>query len=115
MNRPNIVQQAVDFILTQKIETLANLSGAKIAGVLGVNTYYLAQKFKDHQNITLHRFILREKLHRAAFLLEKKQDLTIVDLAAKLGFSKPGHFEMEFNRYFAIEPAQYRNLKTRVI
>jgi AraC-like DNA-binding protein len=115
MNRRNIAQQAVDFILTRKLEELADLTGAKIAGALGVKTDYLTQKFKDRQHITLHGFILREKLHRAAFVLGKKQDLTIVDLASKLGFSKPGHFDMAFNRYFAIEPDQYRNLKTGVL
>lgn len=113
MSHSKIAVQAAEFIFTRKIEELAGLTRAKIARALKIDANDLANKFKNHHHITLPRFILREKLHRAALLLEKKQDLTIDDLATKLGFSKPDHFNMEFNRYFAIEPAQYRNLKTR--
>lgn len=115
MNRNNIAEQAVDFILTRKIEELAHLTRAKIARALSVNANDLARQFKNRHHMTLHGFILREKLHRAAFLLEKKHELTIDDLAAKLGFSKPEHFNKEFNRYFAAEPTQYRNMKTSAI
>lgn len=115
MSYHNIAEQAIDFILTRKIEELADLTRAKIARALSVNANDLAHKFKNHQHITLRKFILREKLHRAAFLLEKKQELTINDLAAKLGFSKLEHFDKEFMRYFAAEPIQYRNMKTRTI
>ncbi|HLP47127.1 MAG TPA: helix-turn-helix domain-containing protein, partial [Candidatus Kapabacteria bacterium] len=99
-----LVDRAVEFILTRNIDELGALTEEKIAGNLKVQTSYLSETFKNEQNIALKRFITREKIHRAIFILEKNQELSIEEISNKLGFPGSDDFVMEFQEYLAIDP-----------
>ena len=111
MKESNLTDRAVNIILTCKNAEIATLTGVKIAGILDANASYLLRKFKKDQNISLPSFILREKMHRAAFILESDNKIPIEELASRLGFPKTRRFIEEFSRYFAITPIRYRELK----
>lgn len=107
-------QQVVEYILTRDMEELATLSGVKIAKALHRNRSYLSRKFKLDQNIGIHQFILREKMHRTVFVLEKDNDISITELSRRLGFLSVERFVREFIKYLAIDPRKYRELKSRI-
>jgi AraC-like DNA-binding protein len=107
-------QQVVEYILTRDMEELSTLSGEKIARALHRNRTYLYRRFKLDQNIGVHQFILREKMHRTVFVLEKDNDISITELSRRLGFLSVERFAREFIKYLAIDPRKYRELKTRI-
>jgi AraC-like DNA-binding protein len=107
-------QQVVEYILTRDIEELATLSTEKIAKTLHRNRAYLHRKFKSDQKISIHQFILREKMHRTVFVLEKNKEISIAELSRRLGFLSVERFVREFIKYLAVDPLRYRELKSRI-
>lgn len=107
-----LIDKAVEFILTRNINELATLTEKKIAENLKVKPSYLQESFKTEQNIALERFITREKIHRAVFILEKNQLLSVEEISGKLGFPRSDDFITEFREYLAIDPHKYKELMT---
>jgi AraC-like DNA-binding protein len=106
-----LADRAVEFILTRNIEQLGNLTEEEIAETLKVKPSYLLKTFRTQQNIALKRFITREKIHRAIFILDKNQAISVDELSHKLGFHKTAEFSLEFQSYLAIDPYRYRELR----
>jgi AraC-like DNA-binding protein len=101
---------AAEFILTRKTEELASLTGQKIAETLGLDLNRLLETFAAHQHINLEQFITREKLHRSVFILDEDGEISIDDLAKKLGFRETRQFAREFENYLLIPPRRYREI-----
>ena len=106
-----ISDKAVEYILTLKLEQLRDLKVGKIAEDIDTNRSYLSRRFKIDQKISLSDFILREKIHRAIFILEKNQKKSIPELSMELGFLKVEDFAVEFERCMAIKPERYKYIK----
>lgn len=106
-----VPDQAVEFILMRKLEELGRLTENNIAQAIGVNISYLLRKFERKHRIALNDFIIREKIHTALFILEKHQEVSLVELAQKLGFLRMNQFIEAFKNYIGIEPTHYRELK----
>lgn len=107
-------QQVVEYILTRDMEELATLSVEKIAKIVHRNRAYLYRKFKSDQKISIRQFILREKMHRTVFILEKDNEISITELSRRLGFLSVERFAREFIKYLAIDPRKYRELKSNI-
>ncbi len=101
---------AAEFVLTRKTEELASLTGQKIAEALGLDPTRLLESFAAHQHINLEQFITREKLHRSVFILDEDSEISIDDLAKKLGFRETRQFAREFENYLLIPPRRYREI-----
>jgi len=108
VKKRKISDLAVEFILKQSEEELQKLSAAKIARFLGVSKAYLSQEFKKDQKISCPDFIVREKLHRAFFVLNMNREKSIDKLAKELGFPTTDDFTIEFEKYHAITPERYK-------
>ncbi|MDQ1350043.1 MAG: Helix-turn-helix protein [Acidobacteriota bacterium] len=106
-----LADRAVEFILTRGIEELAALTEEEIAEKLNVKPSYLLKTFSMQQSLTLKRFITREKIHRAVFIMEKNQAISVEELSNKLGFPRSDDFIMEFQDYLAIDPHRYKELR----
>lgn len=114
MKKRKISEQAVDFILTRRNEELKSIKVEEIARILKANRSYLSRSFKVDQSISLTRFILREKIHRAIFLIENGYEKTMAQLSTDLGFFKLDNFVNEFRHHLAIDPDRYRELRRKV-
>lgn len=108
---PCASHRAVEFILSRKLEDLGSLTEASIAQCIGVSISYLLRKFKEEHKITLCGFITREKIHTAISILEKHQEVSVDELAVKLGFLKVSRFIRAFRNYVGVDPLTYRKLK----
>lgn len=106
-----ISEQAIVFILTRNNEELKNLTDVEIAKNIGVNSSFLSNRFKKDQKISLSDFILREKLYRAYFILRKDDEKPIDELSRELGFSNVEDFDSEFEKFFAISPKVYKEIR----
>ncbi len=111
MKKKKLSHLAVEFILSRNIEELASLTQDTLVHHLEVSLSQLLPEFQKDQKITLTRFIIREKMHRAALFLETADSPSIDNLAQLLGFASTPDFCQEFQGYLAIEPEKYWALK----
>jgi AraC-like DNA-binding protein len=109
----HLCDRVVEYILTRDNEELGVLTEERIAEVLDIGPSELARKFAKHQRIALNRFLVRERIHRAVFILEKDRSIQVAALSEKLGFSRSDEFVMEFKNYLAVHPNKYRELMER--
>ncbi len=69
----------------------------------------LFNKIKGITGLTPNDFILNIKMKKAASLLKNNPDMTVAEIAYKLGFSSPGYFSKCFKDFYSITPFNYRN------
>jgi AraC-like DNA-binding protein len=104
----------VDFILTRDNRDLAALSEAGIVGLFHIDGSWLARTFRLRHHMTLDQFILRERLYRAFFMIERNHHLSGSQLARQLGFNTAGTFCREFKNLFLVSPDRYIHLRREI-
>jgi len=102
------IDRVVKFIMKRPDEELAGLSVAKLAAIFRIGRTTLAREFKFHREVTLVYYLCREKMIRAAFLLAKQVDISVHQVAQRMGFSCCRHFNGVFKKFFGTEPCKYR-------
>ena len=114
MNKENISEGAVIYVLKRKDEELRDLKMGEIAGALGVDESFLSKQFEKERKITLSEFILREIMYRAVYILKKEREISVEDIAKKFRYPAVEDFVREFEKYFLVKPGRYRELKLKV-
>jgi len=89
---------------------LATLTVEQISTHLRVNRSHLSRSFRNEKSFTIEEFIFKIKIIRSAGLLKDESDLTIKDIAQKMGFCRCDYFIRIFKLYFGTTPAKYREL-----
>lgn len=102
--------QKIEEIITKHISN-PDFSIDKLAEEVGMARSSLYSKFKQLTGLTPNDFILNYKLKQAAFLLENKPNMQIVDIAESLGFSSSRYFSRCFKSEFDVSPMEYRKTK----
>ena len=67
--------------------------------------------FKRWFNMTPNQFIMKKRLCRAAHIL-RSDNISILEISARLDFSSPFYFSRCFKAEFGVSPRQYRNQPT---
>ncbi|MCP5051425.1 MAG: helix-turn-helix transcriptional regulator [bacterium] len=110
-NKDNsLPDRVVEFVLTREIDQLAALTVENIALNLNYNRSHMSRTFKADKSFTLEEFVFKIKIIRAASLLKERPDVTIKEVAKKMGFCRCDYFIRIFKRYFGTTPAKYRSL-----
>lgn len=107
-------QEAVKWILGRRDEELAGLDDNRVAGVLGIEPSALSRAFEKDLNIGINAYILREKIYRALFAIDRGMAVSSCELSQKLGFSKCENFVRAFKRMVLITPDRYIELKKKL-
>jgi hypothetical protein len=84
MTKDRISYRIVEFILTRELDELSILTSEEISEALSLDSLKMTRVFESDQHISLDRFIVREKMYRAFFLIEKNHGITIEELAKKM-------------------------------
>ena len=86
----------------------AQLSSKAIADSLGLSDTYVSKLFKASENISIANYINEARMaHAKRLLLET--DLTIKEIAERIGISNGQYFYVLFRKYFSASPAQFRS------
>lgn len=109
----SLANKVVEFLLTCELDVFETLTIHKITEIFGISRSYLFKEFKNKKAFTLNDFINREKMLRAAALLEKNEKLTIKKISEKFGFCTSEYFIILFEKHFGITPGRYRQLKLK--
>ena len=79
----------------------------KISNRLHLNCAYLGQKFKLHENITFHEYLLRQRMEKAKTLLAQTS-LKVYEVAREVGYSETDWFYKKFKAYTGVSANAYR-------
>ncbi|MDG4983783.1 AraC family transcriptional regulator [Lactococcus lactis] len=99
-----IVKATIDYI---HANTYHNLSNADIADYLSIHPVYLSNLFKKQTDLTLHKYIVNEKISEAKYLLSNTT-FTCLEIATILHFSNQSHFCKLFKKYTGFTPKEFR-------
>lgn len=75
---------------------------------LGIGRTRLFDRIKRITGMTPNDYILQFKMNKAMGLLREHEELTISEIAYKLGFSNPAYFSKCFKKQVGVTPQQYR-------
>ena len=100
-----LVEQA-KFLMEENIYDDIDLNS--IAARLGVSTSRLNEIFKTYTSMTPYQYYIHIKMHMAKILLEEG-DLSVKEVAFKLGFQDQYHFSRLFKSKTGIAPSQWKS------
>lgn len=83
------------------------LSLKELAHKVGTNEFHLKKHFKMVFGSTVFKYLYQYKMERAKEMLTL-QDLSIGEIAQKLGFKHATHFTASFKKHVGFLPRQYK-------
>lgn len=92
-------------IISSHIEE-TDFSAEILANELKISQRQLYRKIKAVSGSTVHEFITKVRMDHAENLL-KNSDLSISQIAYKVGFSEASNFSRTFSKHFGCSPSQY--------
>lgn len=99
------INRAIDLIQ----QNIGNpLSIDFISNSCGVSKFYLAHLFKDSVGESVHAFIKRLRMEKAAALLVQNRSKPITEIALLCGFDNSSSFSKSFKQFFDCSPSVWR-------
>jgi AraC-like DNA-binding protein len=80
----------------------------KLAHQIGIDRMKLQQGFREVFNVTPFQYLQNYRLDLARILLEE-EDLTVSNVAHRIGYSNVSYFSRAFKRRFGVTPGKYRS------
>jgi AraC family transcriptional regulator len=105
---PARLKSAIDYI---HAHLDGDLSMVQIASSVNTGPTHFARLFKAATGISLHQYVIQQRVDRAQLLL-KTTGLPITNIAAQVGFASPSHLAYHCKRQTGMTPKQIANSKT---
>jgi AraC family transcriptional regulator len=86
-----------------------DLKLGEIAAVVNMSQYYFARMFKQHIGLAPHQYVVRQRMKKAKQLLGANNQLSITEVAYRVGFSNQSYFTAQFRKATGTTPKGYRN------
>jgi YesN/AraC family two-component response regulator len=102
----NVIDKVKEYV---KESLHQNITLKEISEILHFNCTYLGQKFKQHENMTFHEYLLRQRMEKAKFLL-RHTDMKVYEIANEVGYSDLDWFYKKFKAYTGVSANQYRKM-----
>jgi AraC family transcriptional regulator len=99
------LESAIDYI---HAHLDSDLSMAQIAASVNTSPTYFASLFKTATGMSLHQYVIKQRVNRARLLLETT-DLPISNIAAQVGFASSSHLTYHCKRLTGMTPRQIAN------
>jgi transcriptional regulator GlxA family with amidase domain len=84
-----------------------NLDTRTLASHAGLSTCHFSRAFKTSVGIPPHRYLLEQRVRKAAELIERSEQL-LVNIALAVGFADQAHFSRTFHALVGLTPCQFR-------
>jgi AraC-like DNA-binding protein len=107
--QPNYYQKIVEkakFLMASNVYNAINLP--HISGEIGISTSRLNEIFKTYTAMTPYQYFIHIKILQAEGLLEQN-DMSVKEVAFKLGFEDQHYFSRLFKSKTGISPSEWRN------
>ncbi len=94
-------------------EALEKFSFSKfLSKEIAVNYSHLSSVFSAGEGITIEKFIIKQKIEKVKELLTY-DELTLSEIAYKLGYSSVQHLSNQFRQVTGLNPTYFKKLKDR--
>lgn len=100
------VKQAIMYIQDNYTDEITTGS---LSEYVHYNEYYFMRVFKKYTGRTIVEFLTEYRLEKSKELL-KNEDLTVEDVAYRVGFSSNSYFIRKFRDMFKVTPGEFRKL-----
>ncbi len=104
-NKNYFIERALQYIDDHIFE---ELSLAKISKSLNISESHFKKEFKEKTGITPNKYINHKKIEHAKKIL-KNENVSILEIAMKLGFSSSQYFATVFQKFTNQTPLEFRN------
>jgi PAS domain S-box-containing protein len=104
---PHIVRLVEDASRYMQEHLAEGIDLSSLSGVLAVSPGYLGRVFKRQMGTTPHQFLIDVRLEAAEDLLAET-DLTVTQIAWRVGFASPSHFVTTFRSRTGTTPLEFR-------
>jgi AraC-like DNA-binding protein/PAS domain-containing protein len=104
---PHIVRLAEDASRYMREHLAESVDLSSLSGVLAVSPDHLGRVFKRYMGTTPHQFLIDLRLEAAEGLLAES-DLTVTQIAWRVGFASPSHFVTTFRARTGTTPLKFR-------
>jgi AraC family transcriptional regulator len=98
-------QTVVEYIM-QNLE--GNLTLEQMASLVHISPYHFARQFKATTGLPPHQYVITRRVERAQQLLRRYGDLSLGEIALRVGFSDQSQFCFHFKRVVGVTPGQFR-------
>jgi transcriptional regulator GlxA family with amidase domain len=99
-----------DYRIRKVLESLADdpaTSVQELAMLVNLSSSRLGHLFKLQMGVDLSRFLVNERLDKAAELLQQT-DLSIKEIAGRVGYHHSSSFDRGFQNKFGVPPVDFR-------
>ena len=86
----------------------AALTLRDLAAVAHLSPYHFARRFKESTGLSPHQYVIARRIEWAKELLRGEEDLSLAQVAARVGFWDQGHFTRHFKRLVGVTPRRFR-------
>lgn len=83
------------------------INDATLAERLGLSTSHFRHLFREATGQPFHRYLIAVRLEQAREMLQQ-QELSVAEVAQKVGFASPAHFTRAFTKRFSAPPSSFR-------
>ncbi len=80
--------------------------------LIGADYSFISHLFSSEEGITIEKFTILQKIEKAKELLSYGE-LTISEIAFKMGYSSVAHLSSQFKKETGMTPGQFKNLKDK--
>lgn len=85
-----------------------DLKLTELAGVAGMSSFHFAREFKRTTGTTPHQYLIKFRVERAKAMLAQNE-LPLIEVGLRSGFSHQSHFTRLFRRLTGTTPQLYRS------
>jgi AraC family transcriptional regulator len=86
----------------------------ELAGVANMSAFHFVREFKRTTGTTPHQYLIKFRVDKAKLLLAN-EELPLIEVGLRTGFSHQSHFTRLFRRETGITPQSYRNQSARTV
>lgn len=111
MSEVTLSERVLSLVKELDDNQMKDISVTFIANELNIDRSHLSREFRSQKNITLHSFIIQEKMRRAADLLNSSCEMKVSKISLKMGFCSSIHFSRVFKKHFGVVPSKFRKFR----
>ncbi|MGV6831487.1 MAG: helix-turn-helix transcriptional regulator [bacterium] len=101
----NTLLRKIENYIIENIEETISID--QIAKTTGYSTAHLNRLFKKEYGLTLHAFLIDQRIHKAKEILSKNREITLTEIAHSVGFYDQSHFIKNFKKAYSLSPKAY--------
>ena len=83
----------------------------EISSMVGLSYQYISSLFSSMEGYTIEKFIINQKIEKAKELLVY-DELTLSEIAYRLGYSSVQHLSNQFKKVTGLSPSYFKKLKS---